>query len=112
MKKPPLSETQFDQLTPDALDPHGFDDDHETDWPAWAVGSGVASVIALILVFVDMHYADQLFKGRSFELAQNMSYCLTAATLGFGFYSAYAFYRASSQKLNADKKSGQPKPNR
>jgi hypothetical protein len=111
-KKPPLSETQFDQLMPDALNPHGIDDDNETDWPAWALGSGVASVIALILLFLDMHFADQIFKGRSFELAQNVSYCLIAAVLGFGLYCVYACIRARAQITHAAKKHSPRKPKR
>jgi hypothetical protein len=104
MKKRPLSETQFDQLMPDALDPRGIDDDSDTDWPAWALGSGVASVIALILLILDMLFADQVFKGRSYELAQNVSYCLIAAILGFGLYCVYACIRARAQIAKATKK--------
>jgi hypothetical protein len=112
MKKKPLSETEFAQLTPDALDPSTYEVEHETDWLAWALGSGLASVVALILVFVDMHFAEKFFKGRSIELAQNMSYCLIATTLGLGLYSAYAFVKSQAHKFKANHKPDHHTPKR
>ncbi len=96
MKTPPLSETQFDRLLPDALDPNGGIEDGEPDWPAWALGSGLACVVAFILFFLDLKFADQIFKGRSFELAQSMNYFLVATMIGLGLYCAYASFKASA----------------
>lgn len=94
MKTPPLSDTQFDRLMPDALNPNGSLEDAEPDWTAWALGSGLACVVAFILFFLDLQFADQIFKGRSFELAQSMSYFLMATTIGLGLYCAYASFKA------------------
>jgi hypothetical protein len=110
MKKPPLSETQFDQLTPDALSPNGFDDDGETDWSTWAAGSGVACVGVLILAFLNIQWGHVFFKGHSAEFAENMNYFLFAMTAGFGLYSVYAIFKAytvknkAANKLRAHKK--------
>ena len=114
MKKRPLTETQFDRLMPDALDPNGNTEPAEIDWQAHAIGSGVASVIALLLMFADDHFADQLFKGRSFEFAQSMSYCLMALTIGLGIYCLYACVRAyAPQRPSKQKKKlGQDKTGR
>jgi hypothetical protein len=94
MKKKPLTETQFDLLNPNALDPNGHFEEEEKNWPAWAVGSGVASLVAFGLIFLNLHFAGQLFKGQSLELAQNMSYFLIAVTIGFGGYCVYASFKA------------------
>ena len=112
MKKRPLTETQFDRLMPDALDPNGNTEPAEIDWQAHAIGSGVASVIALLLMFADDHFADQLFKGRSIELAQSMSYSLMALTIGLGIYCLYACVRAYAPKRPSKKKPDQQKVGR
>ena len=101
MKKPPLSSSEFDQLTPSALNPNGFhgdDEDDETDWPARAIGSGVACVVVFILTFLNIQLAELIFKGHSAELAQNVSYFLIAITIGFGLYCAYASFKTSASK--------------
>jgi len=98
MKRPPLSETQFDQMTPDGLDPNGVGDEDENDWPAWAIGSGVACVVVFILAFLNFQFADLIFKDHSAELAQNINYFLIAMTIGFGLYCAYASFKAYAIK--------------
>lgn len=99
MKRPPLSETDFDHMTPDALDPNGVGDEHaESDWPAWALGSGVACVVVSILTFLNFQFADVIFKGHSAKLAQNINYFLIAMAIGFGLYCAYASVKAYTIK--------------
>jgi nitrate reductase gamma subunit len=98
MKAPPLSETQFDLLSPDALDPNGNTEDEEIDWTSWAVGSGVACLAAFCLIFVNRHFADRIFQGNSLELAENLSYFLIAVTIGLGGYCVYASFRAYASK--------------
>jgi hypothetical protein len=106
MKKPPLTETDFSKLMPDALDPNGSIEDNEPDWAARAVGSGVACVIAFILIFLDIYFADQVFTGRSFELAESMSYFLIAVTIGLGVYCAHAGFKVNVNKNKTTKISG------
>jgi hypothetical protein len=98
MKKPPLSETQFNQLMPDALNPNGFDEEDETDWSTWAMGSGVACIFVFILTFLNIQLGDLLFKGHSAELAQNLSYFLITMTISFGLFCAYASFKTRSIK--------------
>lgn len=98
MKTPPLSDTQFDRLMPNALDPNGSIEDGEPDWFARALGSGLACAVTFILFLLDLQFADQVFKGHSFELAQNMSYFLVATSIGLGFYCAYASFKTNAKK--------------
>jgi hypothetical protein len=103
MKKRTLSETEFGLLMPDALGDTRRDDDHETDWQAWSIGSGVACVVVGILTFINIEFANHIFKGYSAELAQNVNYFLIAMCVGFGLYCAYAIFKARSIQVKLAK---------
>jgi hypothetical protein len=112
MKKPPLSETQFNQLMPDALNPNGFDVDDGADWSTWAVGSGMACIFVFILIFLNIQLADLIFKGHSAELAQNVSHFLIVMTIICGFFCAYASFKVLYMKNKASKDQGARKAKR
>ncbi len=106
MKKPPMSDTQFDKLMPDALNPNGFNEDDETDWSALSIGSGVACGVVFILAVLDIQFAGLIFTGYSAELAEFASYFLVAMTIGFGIFCAYANFKARSSKSETSKNFG------
>lgn len=104
MKNRPISQSNFDMLSP-----NGITEDSEIDRVTWAIGAGLVTFMSLTLLFLNVMFSDLLFKGFFLEFAHSMSNVLIAISIGSGLCCGFDGVMACKKKNKTAKKPGIPK---